>query len=338
MTDHIRWPSWRKAVLGGVTALAVLGVVAVAYLITQGRQTQPDDLDSDDLSAIAFSDNGQYEEAEKRFRELWWQGDGSSRERAGRFLSAILAVQGQLEEAGEFYEDRRQYFLEEELGGEYLTSTLEWSLIDLFVHGSPQKGLERIDTALERVPWDSVPTANRPYIYLSMLYALAGSMDRARAILDEYQVEVSRTVRRTEENYQHGSFVHIARGAIAQGEGRVEDAMASYETMARANSEYQLVSLPMRALAREMAEDPFSAIELYEEYVDATTMFRTLTDQQFLGGSLFRLGSLYEELGDMEKAAYYYQRLSDLWKNADAELQHRVRFAQNKVRELTGTG
>ena len=51
-----------------------------------------------------------------------------------------------------------------------------------------------------------------------------------------------------------------------------------------------------------------------------------------------RLGSLYEERGDSEKAVEYYNRFVDLWAEADAELQPRVAEIRDRIVNLVGEG
>jgi hypothetical protein len=53
-----------------------------------------------------------------------------------------------------------------------------------------------------------------------------------------------------------------------------------------------------------------------------------------LAPSYKRLGELYEARGDRRRAADYYGRFVDLWKNADAELQPAVREARARLAQL----
>jgi tetratricopeptide (TPR) repeat protein len=49
-----------------------------------------------------------------------------------------------------------------------------------------------------------------------------------------------------------------------------------------------------------------------------------------------RIGPLYEELGDSERALHHYRRLADLWAEADEELQPVVRHARERIAALEG--
>jgi len=46
------------------------------------------------------------------------------------------------------------------------------------------------------------------------------------------------------------------------------------------------------------------------------------------------LGSLFEERGDGAKAAHYYGRFVDLWKNADPEYQDEVGAIRVRLERL----
>jgi eukaryotic-like serine/threonine-protein kinase len=49
---------------------------------------------------------------------------------------------------------------------------------------------------------------------------------------------------------------------------------------------------------------------------------------------LQRLPTVYEELGDTERALHYHRRLVELWADADPELQPRVEHARERIRAL----
>ncbi|MEE9577689.1 MAG: hypothetical protein V3W35_09770 [Gemmatimonadota bacterium] len=61
---------------------------------------------------------------------------------------------------------------------------------------------------------------------------------------------------------------------------------------------------------------------------------RLWLDAHHLAVVLERLGQLYDERGDLEKAAEHYARFVELWTEADPELQPRVRAAQQRLNEI----
>jgi len=92
----------------------------------------------------------------------------------------------------------------------------------------------------------------------------------------------------------------------------------------------------MLGMAHDAAGQQDSVIAVYERFVGSPWMFRVGTDSYQLAIVYGRLGSLYEERGDTEKAIYYYGKLVDLWENADAELQPRVESARRAIVTLSG--
>jgi tetratricopeptide (TPR) repeat protein len=60
-----------------------------------------------------------------------------------------------------------------------------------------------------------------------------------------------------------------------------------------------------------------------------------MTDQWNLAFSYRRLGELYEEKGNKEKALDYYGRFVQLWKDADPELQPQVKEVKERMVKLT---
>ena len=51
---------------------------------------------------------------------------------------------------------------------------------------------------------------------------------------------------------------------------------------------------------------------------------------------LRRLGALYEEMGERDKAVEYYSRFVELWKDADPELQPVVADVGARIVQLVG--
>jgi hypothetical protein len=63
---------------------------------------------------------------------------------------------------------------------------------------------------------------------------------------------------------------------------------------------------------------------------------RVYGDAWTLAATYRRLGELFEERGDREKAIDSYGKFIDLWKQADAELQPQVREIKGRLAKLVG--
>jgi hypothetical protein len=79
-----------------------------------------------------------------------------------------------------------------------------------------------------------------------------------------------------------------------------------------------------------------SAVVWFERYL-ATPYWRPTDprgDTRYLAGTYKRLGELYEARGDRQKAASYYTKFVELWKNADPELQPKVAEVRRALARL----
>ena len=93
---------------------------------------------------------------------------------------------------------------------------------------------------------------------------------------------------------------------------------------------------PRIAHAYDLAGNEDEAIAWFERYVTSNYPYRGRdTDYQYLAGVYKRLGELYEAKGDREKAASYFSRFVDLWKDADPELQPRVAEVRARLARLS---
>jgi len=76
-----------------------------------------------------------------------------------------------------------------------------------------------------------------------------------------------------------------------------------------------------------------SAIAYFQQFVDSPHGFLD-EDQDWLAGSYKRLGELYEAVGDLPKAAANLDKFIELWKDADPELQPKVRDARERLQRV----
>jgi hypothetical protein len=84
--------------------------------------------------------------------------------------------------------------------------------------------------------------------------------------------------------------------------------------------------------AWDAAGEPDSTIAVAERYFDTPVIARPTTI--FDAPIAKRLGEMYEERGDRARAAAYYQKFLQTWKDADPVLQPLVNEVRRKLARL----
>jgi tetratricopeptide (TPR) repeat protein len=212
-----------------------------------------------------------------------------------------------------------------------LGASFDSALVDAWFRNSKQKALTRVDAGLARTPMSSLAPLERPYGSLVQLYALSGRADLAKKAFADFEQTSSAMAPDV-----LAATRHQFRGAIAFGEGRYLD--AAHEMNAGDAGPCTTCVLPIVATAYDLAQQPDSAIAAFTKYVESASILnRFNNDEVFLAGSYKRLGELLEAKGERGKAAHYYTKFVDLWKNADADLQPSVADARKRLARLSDT-
>lgn len=219
--------------------------------------------------------------------------------------------------------------------------------VDLVIRQRPDLALLRLDS-LER------PVNGHG----ARLYALAGRPDSARAMIARLEMLVPDTTPFANNDaflgqVGQGSWgLTQARAALAIADRRARDGIALY----RASDVHPADGMPVYpcaacaeldlANAFDLAQVRDSAIVFYERFLsthhyipDASTphasRFGTrwwdLINKAWVHE---RLGELYAEDGNRERAAAHLTSFVELWKDADPELQPRVTAARNRLAQL----
>jgi len=284
------------------------------------------------LRAILASAQRQYDSAEVETRALaqttrdptWQAGAAGS-------LAALNLVRGRLTVAEA--QLRRTMAVDEQRGvpGKYLEDAIVLAVMDVHYRNAPDAARREVEEALRHHPLASIPAEDRPYLGLAWLYADAGRPDRARQLLAEYEAAVPEGVRRGQP------FRHGAAAQIAFAEGHIRDAIRDYRAWYDQDG-CAVCGLFLLARAYERAGERDSAVAVYERAVTTPGYTRAFEEDATLGPTYRRLGELYEERGQLDKARDYYGRFVDLWKDADPELQPLVRDVKQRLVRLTAEG
>jgi tetratricopeptide (TPR) repeat protein len=210
-----------------------------------------------------------------------------------------------------------------------LGASIDSATVMAWFYGDKAKALTLIQNGLRANPLSKFQPLERPYNSLAQAYALAGRPDSARVMLADFdRIAPAYTV----ENASRAR--HSIQSSIALADHRYLD--AAHEAQAGDVGTCTVCSLPVIGITYDLAQQPDSAISAFTHYVNSTSILgRYQSDRFFLAGSYKRLGELWEAKGDRAKAAHYYGKFLDLWKNADPVLQPQVADVRKRLARLS---
>jgi tetratricopeptide (TPR) repeat protein len=245
------------------------------------------------------------------------------------FLALTAEVQGELAQAAQWFREEMAAAETRGLPANYLRAAVTLAQIDAVYRDRSAAALEIVATALARHPLASIGPLDRPYPELAAFYAQVGRAAEARRLWNEYEALVPPGIRRGRWNDR------VAEGALAAAEGRLRDALVSYQAMQHDESPCNHCGFAERAVLYERLGLPDSALAMYEQYIAAPAFRRIVLDARHLPRTYKRLGELYESRGNRAAARDYYGRFVDLWKNADPDLQPLVSDARAALKRLS---
>ena len=264
---------------------------------------------------------GRFAEAESVFR-LMLGGEPSQRGRGRRSLALLAMLRGRYDSAAGHL--REGVLLMR--SGRSPTGEMRNRLYLATAYDRAGKG----DAA--RAQLDSAfALSRREYLeptFLALLgqaFARSGDLARATAVLDTVAARVnvdSRTDR---------AMLELLRGEVALARGNATEAVGHLELGYSVDTSSYL----LEALANALAEK--------RDLEGAATRFRALVEredrgyeaQEFWVMAHYQLGRLYEAKGDLAEAARWYQRLLEIWKEADPGLPL-LRDVQERVGRMRG--
>jgi tetratricopeptide (TPR) repeat protein len=246
-----------------------------------------------------------------------------------RGLASLAEQQGKIAEARRHLRGLLSQLESESGGREYLDISASLAILDVRYGSDRAAATGLLATALSRYPLASLEPLDRPYINLALAFALAGKVDDAKRLYREFEAVVPDGTRRLRLER------HAARGAISEAEGRHEDALEAYRAWFAEDGTCGMCGSYELGTIHDRLGRPDSAIAAFERVAGTPTLESArLLESYTLAPSLKRLGELYESRGDRRRAADYYGRFIDLWKNADPELQPAVREVRGRLAQL----
>jgi tetratricopeptide (TPR) repeat protein len=207
-----------------------------------------------------------------------------------------------------------------------LAASLDSVDINTWVLNQPEAGLRQLEALLARTQpaqW-TLPMANR--------FAWLGRPARAKEILARVEARSDSITMRTQRGPRQNTAAFIAAA-----EGRYTDAVAEFRASDRlADGPRLLCPICVDvgiATSFDRAGMADSAIAAYEHFVTAPYHDRIVHEYQ-LAWVLRRIGQLYEDKKEPQKALDAYRKFVELWKNADAEVQPQVEEVKGKIKGL----
>jgi eukaryotic-like serine/threonine-protein kinase len=269
---------------------------------------------------------GDYLQAE---REIRAEGDADlaspmRRTAATRMLAFLAAFQGRLDEAERLLQELEQLSRSDAQPAEALQYAILAAAADV-VRGTPADGRRVLEAALQRYPLSSLPSAERPYREISLLYAWLGVPAEARRLLQEARDNPSPIWRRQTEIALTG-----VEGLALLEEG---DARAAVVRLRAADAEDACRPCWAWDLGRayEAAGQPDSAAATYERFVAVAPGRFVWNHLLWLAPAHERLAALHAAGGDTARSRHHAGRMAAIWAEADPILQPRVRAARRRA-------
>jgi tetratricopeptide (TPR) repeat protein len=243
-------------------------------------------------------------------------------------LASLAQVRGELTQAARFIAELRQRNAAAGNRQAMLNAALGEVEFDIHFRDSHATALQKLERALVEHPLDSIGVFNRPYDRVVAAFAEAGRPDLAQSTLKRAEASGYFAARDRSDAEQ---LRRTALGDIAMAEKRYDDAAREYR--AGDIGQCTACALPRIARAFDRAGKADSAVAYYAAYLVSPSRVPG-NDAMNLAGSHERLGQLYDAKGNAEKAGEHYRKFVELWKNADPELQPRVKAARERLAKL----
>ena len=214
-----------------------------------------------------------------------------------------------------------------------LREAADRAMIAALFREDPKRALAIVDSALRVTPLEKLAPMARPYPELAHAYSIAGRPDRAKEMLAGFD-ETRKTQRRWTDDQER----MLIAGEIAVAEGKYPEAIRQLRLGDKPGC--AMCMLPVIGRAYDLSANADSAIAVFTRFADRRYVgyvYEPGVTAEYAAGVIKRLGELYEARGDRQKAARYYAKFIELWKNADPELQPKVAEVRKRLARLSDT-
>jgi eukaryotic-like serine/threonine-protein kinase len=282
--------------------------------------------------AIAAALRGDWDGAERMLAAVRPQVAGSrtGTEAVLGQLATVLQARGRLREAAALRGEQHARQTQRGSRTALLQTGLDSAVQAAVVLDDRAQARAVLARAVARAPLDSIPLRERNYDYYLAVATLVGDSARAR----EWHTAARRAWAQLGHSVDRAAWEAMDDGMLALSEGRLSDALAKVDESDQDLLARTDIIAVWRFTIQDRMQHADSALAAGESYLTITSPNRLGQDALFRPGIEQRLGELYEAKGNLQKALDHYQAFVDLWKNADPELQPRVRDVRGRVERL----
>jgi tetratricopeptide (TPR) repeat protein len=247
--------------------------------------------------------------------------------RSGYALAATSEMRGRVADAARFTSRSSQaLYRVQPTPGNLLSFAIDTAYYAT-MYGTKGDALAALDRGRARVPMSEVPPSDRPWDWFKIIGAYLhepGIVREAFAGWERDQSALSSDVAGRRANFE---------AYVAFAEKRWADVITSANLAEQGFAFDQRAASALRGFAYQALGQADSAIASYERFLSLADPLPEM-DGVFRAQVLQRLGELHEGKGDKAKAIVYYSQFTELWANADATLQPRVREIHDRITKL----
>ncbi|MES2124585.1 MAG: protein kinase [Gemmatimonadota bacterium] len=207
---------------------------------------------------------------------------------------------------------------------------------DILFRGKPAEGVRKLDAIVASKAWLAAAPTDRNHLTIATMYALAGEPTKARQMLARFQAE---DPTEASASYNVQPIVEL-QGEIALAEGKGSEAVQLFHK-AELQADGSLVECDACGYfnlgrAFDKAGQTDSAQAYFEKYLSVPNVMdrRLPIEGRALAVVQKRLGEIYDNKNDRQKAIAHYAAFVDQWKDADADLQPVVSTVKKRLTEL----
>jgi tetratricopeptide (TPR) repeat protein/tRNA A-37 threonylcarbamoyl transferase component Bud32 len=294
------------------------------------RETLPSSAGHWQIDAVVATARQDLDSLERLGRSVFADGKRSSqRDFSALMVSHVSAVRGKIREAMRWSSESEAVVAAGSTTNmPRLRASLDSAWMRAFFFGDAAGARDQIRRALAATPMESLPHSERLWFDLLRIADASGDIAAARNALQAFERDFPRM-----GVGQAAGALALARGMAELTAGRADAAIPLFREADRTYAACERCTFINLARAFDLAGQRDSAIAYFERYANTSDGFM-FEDRAWRAGTHKRLGELYEAAGDLPKAASNLEKFVNLWKDADPELQPKVRDARERLTRI----